>query len=286
MTEQVFDPVKFSEDSKKAWDTASRNYDRLIVPKFMPFTRALIEWAELKGSEQVLDVACGSGLVSLQIAKDPKFKGNILGVDFSSQMVGIARSKAAAALFKNLKFEEMDAQNLSLKDASFDVVFCQLGLMLFSNPNKALAEMRRALKDNGRVFVSVQGAPEKMCFTSLAMKTFVKHAPWLKVPGAPTLYSFGPEGVLDQALVAAGFTNVQTRRFQGSFSFSSTQEYWDTLVAGGGRTKGMLESLDKNLRETVQKETLNLASAYQKNGRVEIPYEVVLARASKRLPGQ
>lgn len=279
MVQQVFDPARFSEESKKAWDTASRNYDRLIVPKFMPFTRALIDWANLHGGEEILDVACGSGLVCLQIAKDAKFKGPILGVDFSGQMVQIARSKAEAAGFKNLKLEEMDAENLKLPEARFDVVFCQLGLMLFANPSKALQEMRRVLKVQGRVFLSVQGVPEKMCFTSLAMKTFVKHAPWLKVPGAPTLYSFGPEGVLDKALTAAGFADVLSKRVQGTFSFASAEAYWDTLVAGGGRTKAMFESLDKNLQEAVRQETLTQASAYQQNGRLEIPYEVVLARA-------
>ncbi len=282
MEEITFDPVRFTKESAIAWDLASQNYDRLITPRFLSFTRALIDWAGLKGNEKVLDVACGSGLASLAIAGSPNFRGSVLGVDLSPEMVALAGDKAKKSKLGSMEFKVMNAEKLDLPNESFDSVFCQLGLMLFAKPDQALSEMRRVLKTGGQVFLCVQGSPDKMRFTSIVMKAMMKHAPQLKVPGAPTLYSFGGEGILAQALTQAGFADVQDKRYSGVFSFNSAQEYWDTLVAGAGKTRSMLESLSAQAREAIREDSILAAKAYQNESRLEIPYEVVLARGFKK----
>lgn len=278
----VFDPQIYSEESRQAWSSVACNYDQLIARHFATFTQDILEWAEIKGGEQVLDVACGAGLVTLPVSSKLKSNGRVIGVDFAPAMIALANQKAKETGVSNIEFRQMNAEALEFNDGSFNVVFCQLGLMLFANPLKALQEMRRVLVSGGRVFITVQGVPEKMLFTSIPMKAMVKHAPWLKVPGAPTLYTFGPQGALEKILRDAGFVDSQTRRVEGALAFSTPQQYWETLIAGAGRTKSMLESLEPDLRQKIRDDVCQAAATFDKDNEIKIPYEVVLSRAFKK----
>ena len=84
-----------------------------------------------------------------------------------------------------------------------------------------------------------------------------------------------------ETLRRAGFLNVEDKRHSGVLSFNSAQEYWDTLVAGAGKTRSMLGSLSPEVREAIRQESMQSAQIYQKDSKLEIPYEVVLAQGKK-----
>ncbi|MBI2071233.1 MAG: methyltransferase domain-containing protein [Elusimicrobia bacterium] len=278
----IFNPGRFTQESKEAWNRAARNYDEKIARRFFErFALAMADWARLKPGENILDVACGSGIVSFAAAQQIGSSGSILGIDLSNEMIQLAQERAKGMNVQQISFKEMNAESLPLPPNSFDAALCQLGLMLFAEPKKALLEIKKVLKPQGRLLVSVQGTPDKMIFTSIVQKTMVKHAPWLKIPGAPTLYAFGPAGVLTNAFSEAGFANVEEKRLEGIFEFDSFEEYWTTLIAGAGKTKGMLESLPKDTQVVVEKDVRTLAATYQKNGRLALPYELVMAKGLK-----
>src|SRR6185295_14017163 len=127
---------------------------------------------------------------------------------------------------------EMDAEELDFPDGTFDAVICQLGLMLFARPEAALGEMTRVVKRGGRISCLVQGDPEKMIFSSLINKTLFRHAPDLKLPGAPNIYAFAGDGVLEWAFRAAELSEIRTARLAGTFPFASPEAYWDTMTSG------------------------------------------------------
>jgi len=124
--------------------------------KFLPSVRydwALLTEIELfrsavKGCEKVLDVGCGTGHPSLYIAKDV---GSIIGVDKSEKMIEIAKTRLRRSEADNVTFEVGDAQALRFADSSFDAIILCGSLATFSNKRKALQEIQRVLKKNGKV---------------------------------------------------------------------------------------------------------------------------------------
>src|SRR5512141_1113324 len=119
------------------WDLAAGDYEPLWRTQLASAQNELLSLASLAPGERVLDVACGTGLVTLNAARAVGPRGRVLGVDISGQMVETARRRAASQGLLNVGFERMDAENLDLPDASFDVVLCSLGLVYAPEPARA-----------------------------------------------------------------------------------------------------------------------------------------------------
>jgi SAM-dependent methyltransferase len=198
-------------------------------------------------------------------------------------MLARARAVPPAKRAAPIEYAEMDAHALPLPDASFDAAISQLGLMLFARPDAALAEMARVTKPGGVVACLVQGRREKMLFTSLVLHAIVEADPDLRAPrGAPTLYSFGPDGALDAAFARAGLVELSTKRLTGTFRFASAEEYWTTMTEGAGRTGAMLRSLDEKKQAWVKKTVLRRAAKNKTTTGIEVPYEFMMARGHRR----
>ncbi len=130
-------------------------YEQHIVPGVMaPFARGLVEAARLQVGEQVLDVACGTGIVSRLAWPQIAMSGSIVGVDLSASMLDTAR-RVAADHRMPVKWEHGDAASLPLASKTVDVVLCQHGLQYFPNRAAALREMHRVLKPSGRTVINV-----------------------------------------------------------------------------------------------------------------------------------
>jgi ubiquinone/menaquinone biosynthesis C-methylase UbiE len=134
-------------------------YERYMVPIHC-LTRAgdLIDRVGLELREQVLDVACGTGLVSRYAARRVGCYGNVTGVELNPAMLHVARE--AAKYFEQIEFLEGSALDLPVSDSQFDVVLCQQALMFFSDREAAMREMYRALKPGGRLGLNVWRTPE------------------------------------------------------------------------------------------------------------------------------
>lgn len=275
---EAFDPTAFTEQSKHHWSAAAEGYDRISADHFPPITAAFLAFVQLRAGQLALDVACGTGALTAPASKAVGPSGRVVGVDLSPGMLKIAMGRAVE---RNLEYREMNAEAMDFPDGLFNVVLCQLGLMLFAKPQDALREMTRVCKKGGTVACLVQGSPERMLFTSLLMKTIVKHAPELKQPGSPSLYAYAPVGVLDQAMAHAGLWHIVSSRVAGEFVFDSPRHYWDTMVTGAGRTGAMLRSLPESTRAAVEKDVLEQAAALAKDGKTSIPWEVVMAKGLK-----
>ncbi|MBI5630049.1 MAG: methyltransferase domain-containing protein [Elusimicrobia bacterium] len=279
--ETDFDFAGYTRQSRKSWSQVAASYDLVSSRYFRPITQAFIAYAELSPGQRILDVACGSGAASLAAAKEVGDAGRILGVDLAPGMLKLARKRAKELLLDFIDFEEMNAEELALPNDSFDAVICQLGLMLFSRPDRALSEIVRVAKPGGSVACMVQGLRERMLLTGLVMKAMTEQAPQLKLPGAPSLYAFGAEGALEAAFKKAGLARISASRLAGTFRFDGIEHYWDTMTQGGGRTRLMLESLPAETQAAIRAEVFRLAAAHLAAEGLFIPYEFVMAKAVK-----
>ena len=142
---------------KTAYDTsygnnAAENYEKYFVPVIPgPFGADLIRDAQLQPGERVLDVACGTGVIARLAAERVAPNGSVSALDVNAAMLSVARSIPAAL---PIKWYETAAESIPLPDGSFDVAFCQLGLMFIADKAAALREMHRVLRPGGRIYIS------------------------------------------------------------------------------------------------------------------------------------
>jgi ubiquinone/menaquinone biosynthesis C-methylase UbiE len=130
-------------------------YERHMVPAiFGPWAPLLVAQAALHTGERVLDVACGTGVLTRLAATQVGITGNVVGLDLNPGMLAVARTlplpQGAA-----IDWREGDAGALPFVAATFDVVFCQLGLQYFPDRRQAVREMYRVLSPNGRLVALV-----------------------------------------------------------------------------------------------------------------------------------
>ncbi|MCH8619497.1 methyltransferase domain-containing protein [Undibacterium sp. TS12] len=183
------------------------------------FGQAAIEAAAPAKGERVLDIGCGAGASSLALAARVGPGGQVLGVDISESLIGLARTLApqdTPALF-----QVADASSAGLPEGAFDILFSRFGVMFFDDPTGAFAHMRCALRPGGRVaFVCWRGAAEND-WVRLPMGAIKGILP----PGAPPdpeapgPFSFGDRGRVSRILTAAGFTDIVIAPFNASVPF-------------------------------------------------------------------
>ena len=137
--------MKYSADNKKFWDKVSGKYDFVRKTDKSAYDNFIGQIKnELNEDKTVLELATGTGFISLEIAP---FCKNVTATDFSEEMIRIADKKPKKT--KNLSFSIQDATNLPYEDNSFDVVIIANALHIMPNPEKALLNIRRVLKNDG-----------------------------------------------------------------------------------------------------------------------------------------
>lgn len=136
--------------------TFAERYQSVLVPViFEPWAQEMIRRAAPQAGEDVLDLACGTGVVTREVARAVPGIASLTATDHSAEMLGVARS-LASAVGLDVDWVEADVAALPFDDACFDLVFCQQALQFFPDRPAALAEVRRVLRPGGRVAFCVQ----------------------------------------------------------------------------------------------------------------------------------
>ena len=143
------------------WDKAVDLYEQHWQQQLAPAQTRLLEMADIRPGERVLDVACGTGLVTCRVARQVGERGTVVGVDVAGKMVAYAQQVAASQHLRQVTWARMDAEELLLPDGTFDVALCALGLMYVPHPVKALQEMYRVLQPGGRAVAAVWGRRDR-----------------------------------------------------------------------------------------------------------------------------
>ena len=145
-------------DEKGGWqlvEDSAEAYERYLVPAlFTAMADRLLDLAELKGGERLLDVACGTGIVARRGGSRVGPDAQIVGVDLNDGMLAVAR-RVSSGLRPAIEWRRGDAAALPLPDAAFDLVTCQQALQFFADRPRALSEMRRVLAPGGRAAIAV-----------------------------------------------------------------------------------------------------------------------------------
>ncbi len=187
-----------------AWVKEAKRFDIMLAP----FGRRLLTAAVLKPDEQVLDVGCGNGAVSLDAARAVGRGGRVTGLDLSAPMLEVARRRSEVQGI-DVSFVQGDAQTVSFEE-QFDVVLSRFGVMFFSDPPAAFANLAKATRSGGRLcFVCWQEmfANEWIAVPAMAMVAHVG-IPELPEPGAPGPFALADASRTMGLLESAGWSEV------------------------------------------------------------------------------
>ena len=148
---------------RKFWDKLAPKYDQFIEDKWKIYTASLLNKIseDVNAGDTVLEVACGTGLIALKVADKVS---KVYGIDISAPMIEEAKKKMQEKEIKNIEFLVKDAYSLPFGKERFDTVICNNALHNMINPHKALSEIRRVIKPEGRLIASIVGIGESFKF--------------------------------------------------------------------------------------------------------------------------
>jgi ubiquinone/menaquinone biosynthesis C-methylase UbiE len=239
-------------------DEAAERYERCPARYILgPWAPLLVNGARPAAGERVLDVACGTGVVTRIAAERVGPSGRVVGVDLNPGMIRVARS-LPAPIGAPIEWLERSALDLRLEDASFDVVLCQQGLQFFPDKALALREMRRVLDHGGRLALSVWrgvGAYHHAVGDALARfisaESAVRFRASRQVPTAEDLQRLATQ---------AGFTDVDVRLHEINIHLPRLDEFTLNHLAGtpvaddlAGATPQARQKLAASVMEQLQR---------------------------------
>lgn len=204
------------------------NYQRYFVPFIgRPVAEDLIAAADLQPGQRVLDVACGTGVVTRLAAERVGPTGAIAGLDVNPGMLAIARSQTPD---KAIEWHQANADSMPLPDEAFDVVLCQMGLQFISHKLAALREMRRVLKPGGRTFINVPGPrPEVFAIMTDALAS---HLSSQAASFGDLVFSMHDGDEMRELMRGAGFKKVAVEARTKTLHLPAPQDFlWQYLYS-------------------------------------------------------
>jgi ubiquinone/menaquinone biosynthesis C-methylase UbiE len=273
----TFDPVQYKITTKANWNTVASDYHyNWADQKIGPFksTTELVRLANIKPDDRILDIACGTGVVSKEISQFLGPKGFLIGIDLSRTALKIAKKSIS---FQSSSFIEMDAENIGF-NFKFDKVTCQYGLMFFPDSQKVLKSIRNILDKNGKIIVAVHGLAEDVPYFSTIMKPILEHIPDIRPVGTPTVHRFGNPKDLELELTKAGFTDITVLSYNFVYKPGTFEEYWeDYMRSTANSIRSKIESHGKEIMEKIKKDAEKNASKYEEKGKLVFPWNVLIA---------
>jgi SAM-dependent methyltransferase len=195
--------------------------------------RAAIDHVGVASGESVVDVGCGAGGTTLALASAVGLDGHVLGLDISAPMIAEARRAAQASGLSNVTFEEGDAQVRQFVPDGTDLVFSRFGVMFFSNPTAAFANLGHGLRHGGRLGFACWGPPEDNTVQRRVRKAVSQVVTLPPVDlNQPGPHSLGTEDILTRVLRGAGFADLRLDLLHRSEPIGGTVTSAEEMIDG------------------------------------------------------
>lgn len=189
----------------RAWIEVQPLLDEILEP----FGDLLVQAVATRSAHRVLDVGCGTGATTLAVARLLGVKGEVVGVDISEPMIGVARARAAHD-DSTATFICADAQTRPFEPASFDMMISRFGVMFFENSVSAFANLRRAATDDAELcLLAWRGAVDNPFMTTAerAAAPLLPNIP-AREPDAPGQFAFANSGRVARILEESGWADI------------------------------------------------------------------------------
>lgn len=258
------------------WDKAASLYENFWQHQLKPAQDRLLDMAGLQPGERVVDVACGTGLVTFPAADRVGNAGFVLGTDISEGMVKLGVEAAKEKNYGHVQFQRMDAEELQLAEEEFDVALCALGLMYVPDPVKALKEMRRIIKTGGRAVAAVWGQRDHCGWAEIFEIVDKRVASEV----CPMFFNLGNRDVLKISFEAAGFSEVRFEKLNTELLYTSDEQACGAAFAGGPVALAY-HKFSEQVKNEACIEYLDSIKSFKHGSGYSVPGEFVIAIGSK-----
>lgn len=268
----------FHDFEHHGWQEVAHRYHDSFSSVTTQSIGALLDSVGAAKGTRLLDVACGPGYVA---AAAWERGANVLGIDFSSEMVRDARRR-----FPSIEFEEGDAEQLPVPASSFDAVVLNFGLLHLGRPERALVEAYRVLRPGGSVGFTVWNAPEMAVGFGIVLNAIQQFGDInIPLPSGPPFFRFSDPEESRRALEAAGFSAIRHLQVPQTWRLDSADALFNIFYESSVRTAGLLRGQKADALERIRSEVRDRADGYRKGSAIELPMPATLCSAVKASAG-
>jgi SAM-dependent methyltransferase len=263
-------------DEGAGWAANADHYERAGQRIWAQFR----ERVPVGQSDRVLDIGCGTGKSTRAMAQAAR-NGSALGIDLSSKMLALARTRAEQEGISNIRFEHGDAQVHAFPARAFDLAISSFGCMFFADPVAAYGNIATALRSGGRLaLLAWRDLPSNEWITALLESLSLGRELFTPPPGAPGPFAFADQDHVRRILVDAGYRDVQLDPIDAPQELGLDTADALAFVQTTGITKGMLEGLDEPSRQRAVDNAREVLAAH------ETPEGVLLGAAAWLITAQ
>jgi ubiquinone/menaquinone biosynthesis C-methylase UbiE len=216
---------------RNAWTGIAPGFDEFVTPSNIPLAEEALHRAGLHPKMRVLDVAAGSGALSLPAARTG---AEVVATDISPVMIDRLEARARKEGLSELEARVMDGHDLEFEDDTFDLAGSQFGVTLFPDLKRGLSEMTRVTVPGGRVLVVTMGAPSEVEFLGFfleAIRSAVPGFAGLPMDPLPLPFQVSDSERLREELTDAGLTDIRVERTNHRLELESGTQMWDWVTA-------------------------------------------------------
>ncbi len=246
-------------------------YQNLFAPAmFIPWGEDLVGRAGLRPGDNVLDVACGTGVVSRLAAEAVAPSGSVDGLDLDPGFLEVGRSAPPTGGVR-IEFHEGSATDLPFDADSFDLALCQQGLQFFPDRTASLSEMRRVLRPEGKVVLSVWRESQRSPGFHALLEALERHGG--AMDAKPASFSLTDSDELSGLAEAAGFREVTIEEAALPVRFDSPERFAEILAASGPGIGRAMARLDDDAHAAMIEDVKAALAQYITEEGLEFPTE-------------
>jgi ubiquinone/menaquinone biosynthesis C-methylase UbiE len=255
-----------------------RRWEPLFQSFTWPLALRMAAVAQLADGQRVLDVGCGIGDPTLQVAVLVGPHGRVLGIDLVEDMIRTARERAAALGLTHVEFRAADVGTIELAPRTFDTIFGRWSLNYVADVRQVLTRLRAVLVPGGRIAIAAWAPPEANPWVTIPMEAIARVLPLPPPnPAVPGLFHLSADGALAGALAAAGFGDTGQERVQLSQFARDASEFWAMLTDMAGPLAPLLAGLAASERAEVLRSVARGITPYRVGDVFRIPAQAQLA---------
>ncbi len=261
---------KKRSQQRQSWDNVARGWQKWwksFEKDAQKVNERLVELAEIKQGDRIIDIATGIGEPAITAAKKVGVEGYVLATDISPQMLAIAKERTVSLGLQNIvEFKEVDAEKiLDLQQlqqqplSPFAAVLCRWGLMFFPNLASTLTNIYKILSSGGRIAAAVWSEPAKVpkLYTAIDIVTqklgISSTTAYAHYPEILSPFSLANINIVNNALVEAGFKDIHTEYLNITFEFLSAEDYTDFAKQIIAPIHNLLANETENRKEEIWK---------------------------------
>ncbi|WP_223649022.1 class I SAM-dependent methyltransferase [Hymenobacter psoromatis] len=276
--------TQIRDQQQQTWDTFSpgwRKWDAWTMDFLRPMGTKIIEALHIQPTDQVLDIATGTGEPGLSIARLAS-QGSVVGLDLSVGMLAVAHDNAAQQGLANYAAVAGDACALPFLDQRFDAVSCRMGFMFFPDMLLAAQEMHRVLKPGGRLATCVWAAPAHNPWIATMMASMSPHlALPAPAPLAPGMFRCAQPGMLAGLLETAGFSGVHAEEVQSTVEFDGPEHYWQNMLEIAAPVVAAMSQADEATRAAIKATLFRKLEPLLVAGKLSLPFGSLVLTGEK-----